>query len=229
MKDSFPLLDNLGAIYTAARQADDGECCMVAPSPELNDAIKVELSRLRKRDLGPMIKVQDREAAGLNDGLIYPGDMFPVGTPLRIARRAAAERVAPCAARCALLSCWPISATNLWWQTRKHFEDLFFSTGVIPTGSVREYFREVTNGLIDIQGEVVGPLSPCRKTMANYANGASGTGDCPRMPAPWRGMPPCWPTRTSTSRPYDNDGDGFVDAFIVIHAGPGGEVDRQQE
>jgi len=24
--------------------------------------------------------------------------------------------------------------------------------------------------------------------------------------------------------PYDNDGSGFVDAFIVVHAGPGSEV-----
>ena len=221
MKDSFPLLDNLGAIYTAARQADDGECCMVAPSPELNDAIKVELSRLRKRDLGPMIKVQDREAAGLNDGLIYPGDMFPVGTPLRIARRAAADK-SPLRGTVRIIIVLAQFSDKPMVQTKKHFEDLFFSSGVIQTGSVREYFLEVTNGLIDIQGEVAGPYT-LPKTIKEYANGASGTG-------------PTAPNARTMARdaaelanvdinftPYDNDGDGFVDAYIVVHSGQGGE------
>jgi immune inhibitor A len=60
--------------------------------------------------------------------------------------------------------------------------------------------------------------------MAAYAHGAAGTG-------------PALPNAQTMARdaviasdpdvdftPYDNDGNGYVDAFIVIHAGAGGEV-----
>jgi len=221
MDNESVLLSNLAAIYAAARQNTDGECCMVAPSPDLNDAIKEEISRLRRRELGPMLKVQDRQAPGLNDGLIYPGDMFPVGTPLSIARRAAAER-APLRGVVRIIIVLAQFSDKALGQTAAHFQDLFFSTGVIPTGSVREYFKEVTNGAIDIQGQIAGPYT-LPKTLKEYANGASGTG-------------PTAPNARTMARdaaelanadidftPYDNDGDGFVDAFIVIHAGRGGE------
>ena len=33
----------------------------------------------------------------------------------------------------------------------------------------------------------------------------------------------CWPIPAVDFAPYDNDGNGFVDAFIVVHAGPGAE------
>jgi immune inhibitor A len=109
-------------------------------------------------------------------------------------------------------------------QTAAHFNDLFFSTGVLPHGSVKEYYREVTNGLVDIVGEVVGPYQ-LPQTLAWYANGNFGIGR---------------PSGTARANimahdaavvadphvnfaPYDNDGNGFVDAFIVVHAGSGGE------
>jgi M6 family metalloprotease-like protein len=108
--------------------------------------------------------------------------------------------------------------------TADHIRDLFFSTGVLPNGSVKEYYRGVTNGLVDITGEVAGPLR-MPQTLAWYANGNFGTGR---------------PTGTTRARdlandaavaadpgvnfgPYDNDGNGFVDAFIIVHAGGGGE------
>ena len=40
--------------------------------------------------------------------------------------------------------------------TVAHFEELFFSTGQVATGSVREYYTEATNGLVTIAGQVVG-------------------------------------------------------------------------
>ena len=96
---------------------------------------------------------------------------------------------------------------------------------MLPHGSVKEYYAEVTGGLVDIAGEVVGPYR-MPQTLAWYANGnfghrpaAAATTRAATWPRTRR--PP--PTRTSTSRPYDNDGNGFVDAFIVVHAGRGGE------
>jgi immune inhibitor A len=109
-------------------------------------------------------------------------------------------------------------------QTAAHFQQLFFSTGVIPTKSVREYYTDVTHGIIDIQGQVVGPFR-MPQTLAAYAHGASGVGrHAAERLDQWRGMRLLPPTRPSTSRRSTTTATGFVDAFIVIHAGAGGEV-----
>ena len=60
-------------------------------------------------------------------------------------------------------------------QTAAHFNDLFFSTGVLPHGSVKEYYAEVTGGLVDIVGEVEGPFR-LPQTLAWYANNNFGIG-----------------------------------------------------
>jgi immune inhibitor A len=58
---------------------------------------------------------------------------------------------------------------------KERFKDLFFSTGKIPTGSVIEYYQDVSGGKISITGEVVGPFRMPR-TMKKYANNESGMG-----------------------------------------------------
>ena len=45
--------------------------------------------------------------------------------------------------------------------TPQHFQDLFFSTGKMPHGSVREYYTEVTDGLITSPAKWSG-RSACR-------------------------------------------------------------------
>jgi immune inhibitor A len=52
---------------------------------------------------------------------------------------------------------------------KQRFEDLWFSTGKIPTGSVTEYYQEVSNGKISLTGEVVGPFT-LSQNQAYYAN-----------------------------------------------------------
>ncbi|KAF3002949.1 hypothetical protein E8E13_003957 [Curvularia kusanoi] len=97
-------------------------------------------------------------------------------------------------------------------------KELWFSTGHIPTGSVTEYYSEVSNNAVSLTGEVIGPFT-LKDNMAHYANGQSGRG---------------WPGPNSQNmadeafeavkdktdlKPYDNDGNGYVDAFVVVHAG----------
>jgi len=53
--------------------------------------------------------------------------------------------------------------------TKQRMEDLWFSTGKIPTGSVTEFYQEVSNGRISFTGEVVGPFT-LSKNQAYYAN-----------------------------------------------------------
>lgn len=54
--------------------------------------------------------------------------------------------------------------------TKQRMEDLWFSTDrKIHTGSVAEYYSEVSNGAVEITGEVVGPFMLSKK-MAYYSN-----------------------------------------------------------
>lgn len=56
-------------------------------------------------------------------------------------------------------------------STKQRMEDLWFSTErKVPTGSVAEYYSEVSNGAVTLTGEVVGPftLSHKKSYYANY-------------------------------------------------------------
>ncbi len=218
-------LENITNIYRQARENETDECCMVAPSPELRDQIKQELEQLRNSTsdtVANLLQVRDKTAPGLNDGLIYPGGLFPVGTPLHIARAAAANR-APLRGTLQVIVVLVEFSDRAMAQNQQHFQDLFFSVGVLPNGSVKEYYREVTNNLVDITGTVVGPYQ-LPMTLQQYANGGSGTGSAlPNARTMARDAAIAADPNVNFG-PYDNDGDGFVDAFIVIHAGAGAEV-----
>ena len=150
--------------------------CCVAPSPQLRERIRERLRGINEAPgigLGGRIVVQPQQRPGFNDGLIIPGSEYPLGTPLRIVRRAAAAR-APLRGAVRVIVVL-VDFTDAPMAARPdHFRDLFFSTGKIPTGSVREYFTEVSHGLLTLAGEVVGPYRLPR-TLAVYAGGKAGT------------------------------------------------------
>jgi immune inhibitor A len=221
-RDDKELVELLGRVQ-AFRAADPARCA-VAPSPELSERIKAAMSVLEAQAddlLESRLRLRlEPQRLGFNDGLIVPPEDFEAGTPLEAMRDGAADR-APLrgTVRVVVLVEFPDRPLTV---TAEHFRDLFFSTGVVPTGSVREYYTEVTNGLVTIDGEVVGPYT-MPQTLAQYAHGESGVGDV-------------LPNATTMARdaalaadpdvdftPYDNDGNGFVDAFIVVHAGSGAE------
>jgi immune inhibitor A len=107
-------------------------------------------------------------------------------------------------------------------HNQAHFKKLFFSQGQMQNGSVREYFADVTGGRVHITGDVVGPfLMP--KRITEYAHGASGTGNALPNARTLALDAAVAANPVVDFSPYDNDGNGFVDAFIVIHAGAGAE------
>lgn len=201
----------------------EAPCLLVPPSPELKDKLIKDLDKLRKREgvASSMLTLREEKSVGLDDGLIYPGTMFPLGTTAAVASNAAADR-APLRGTVRVAVILVNFSDRALALPASHFNDLFFSIGAVPTGSVREYYREVTNNLVDIQGQVVGPIT-LSHPMAYYANGASGIG--PAAPNA-RNMAQ---EAAQLANPlinfsgYDNDGDGFVDAFVLIHAGGGAE------
>ncbi|HXR30836.1 MAG TPA: M6 family metalloprotease domain-containing protein, partial [Solirubrobacterales bacterium] len=159
---------------------------------------------------------------GYNDGLIVPGTKFPLGTPPSTIRSAAAER-APLRGVVRVIVVLVDFSDKQMSATPADLEKLFFSQGEMATGSVRDYYKEVTHGLIDIQGEVVGPLRLPQK-LTDYANGEAGIGDTlPSARTMARHAAEAADAKVDFG-PYDNDGNGYVDAFIVVHAGSGAEV-----
>ena len=224
MADRTRWITELRHVHAAARASDDGTRCTVAPSPELKERIKAELAGIRSREGSalPFVRAGEPQRPGLNDGLIVPPEEFPLGTPMSQVRAAALER-APLAGVVRVVVVLVDFPDRHLAHPAAHFQNLFFSLGGVPTGSVREYYREVTHGIVDIHGQVVGPFR-MPQTLAAYAHGASGLGSAV-------------PNATTMARdallaadpavnfaPFDNNGDGFVDAFIVVHAGAAAEV-----
>ena len=213
-------------IYREARVSEDGERCMVAPCPELADQLKKELTTMRGKAKEFMASFQIRASEprhdGFNDGMIFPPEDYPLGASPSMIRGAAAER-APLRGVVRVIVVLVDFSDKPMTQTAAHFEQLFFSTGVIPTKSVREYFTDVTRGLVNIQGQVVGPFR-MPKTLAQYAHGASGTGAALPNARTMERDAVLASNASVNFGLYDNDGNGYVDAFIVVHAGAGAEV-----
>ncbi len=202
--------------------------CAVAPSPELKEKLLAELADVKKRaGASPLATAlglaRGPRRLGFDDGVIIPPEQFPVGTPTRAIRASAAER-APLRGAVRVVVVLVQFSDRAMTQPASHFQELFFSTGVLPNGSVKEYFREVTGGLVDIVGEVAGPFQ-LPQTNAWYANSNFGIGrpsgtaraNIMARDAAVAADP------TINFGQYDNDGNGFVDAFIVVHPGGGGE------
>ena len=199
------------------------ERCLVAPAPQLRARIRERLRRASDAALVPgrRLAVLPQNRPGFNDGLIIPGTEFPLGTGLRTVRRAAAAR-APLRGDVRVIVVLVDFLDAPMTRSADHFRELFFSERKIPTGSVREYFTEVSNNLIKLTGQVVGPHRLPR-TLATYAGGGSGT-DNPAPNARTMARDAAQLANPEVDfAPFDNDGNGFVDAFIVIHAGEGAE------
>ena len=199
------------------------DLCAVAPSPELRARMQGGLSDLRAGAGVPVVLAGDPRRPGFNDGTILPPSAFPPGTPLRTVTSAAAER-APLRGDVRVIVVLVDFTDKRFEVDTGRFQHLFFSTGVIPTGSVTEYYTDVTGGLVHISGEVVGPFT-MPQTLAWYANGNFGIGRPSGEP---RANILAQDAATAADAavdfaPYDNDGNGYVDAFIVVHAGEGGE------
>ena len=199
------------------------ERCKVAPSPEAQERLKDKLREAADRAglSAGQVGLVPLDRGGYNDGLIKPGTDLPLGTPLRVARRGALER-APLRGQVRVLVVLVDFSDKAMTETPQHFEDLFFSTGKLPHGSVREYFKEASGGKITITGEVVGPFR-MPLPLATYGGGGSGT-DNPAPNARTMAREAAVQADAVVDfKPYDNDGNGFVDAFIVVHAGRGAE------
>src|SRR6187431_3335193 len=133
-------------LQQAAMQTEDGQRCLVAPHPNLKKKLDVamkKLSAVTSRGVlnNRVVMGRPYKPVGFNDGLIYPGTEFPVGTPAAVARSAAAS-LGPLRGAVRVIVVLVDFEDKKMTQTKSHFEDLFFSENrKVATGSVREYFR----------------------------------------------------------------------------------------
>lgn len=203
---------------------DGHECCLVSPHPSLLKKMRSELTAVRRRGASlvtEMMTVRRSKPVGMDDGTIFPGDAFPLGTSALTVRRAALDR-APLAGSVRVIVVLVGFPDRAMTRPKSQFEDLFFSLGKLPTGSVRDYYREVSHNIVDIVGEVVGPFQMPKK-LVDYAHGASGIGEVEPNARTMARAAVAAADPSVNFALYDNDGNGYVDAFIVIHAGPGAE------
>jgi len=220
-----PTLDNYLQIMNAAQASHDGQRCMIPPHPDLKKKIIEDLANFRRQYgdnvLFNRLIIGGEHRPGVNDGLIRPGNTFPLGTPLQVARSSRSQQ--PLRGNLKVLVVLVDFSDAPMNTPKSHFDDLFFSLGQIPTGSVKEYYREVTNNLVDISGDVVGPYRLPAK-LTDYANGASGMGTVLPNAQTMAKDAALAIGNAINLQSYDNDGDGYVDAFIVVHAGTGAET-----
>ncbi len=195
------------------------ERCKVAPSPEAQERLKARLKEAADRAglSAGQVGLVPLDRGGYNDGLIKPGTDLPLGTPLRVARRGALDR-APLRGQVRVLVVLVDFSDKPLTATPQHFQDLFFSTGKLPHGSVKEYFKEVSGGKITITGQVVGPFR-MPLPLATYGGGGSGTDNPAPNARTMARQAAVQADPVVDFKPFDNDGNGFVDAFIVVHAG----------
>lgn len=203
--------------------------CYIPPHPDLlartrTAALKVQGSV----NIGGNVKAivhglgGERRFPGMNDGTIFPKSHFEKPTSIMAMSNAALERTPLSGAINVAIILAEFADVKMSVGAKQRLADLFFSTGKIPTGSVTEYFSEVSNGKISLTGEVVGPFT-LSKNQSYYANNNYGRE---------------WPEPNSMTMAnealdaaigkinfgsYDNDGNGYVDAYVVVHAGRAAE------
>jgi immune inhibitor A len=112
-------------------------------------------------------------------------------------------------------------------HSRDHYESLLFSKDTHPTGSMRDYFDQVSLGNVDVIGEVHGWLRLPRD-YDYYTAGQSGTGEYPRNAQ--RMAEDAVDAALQSGVVFRPDLDaleqGAVTALFIVHAGIGAETQQ---
>jgi immune inhibitor A len=114
-------------------------------------------------------------------------------------------------------------------QTQAHYDDMLFSVGTYATGSMRDFYREASYNQLDVIGIVSGSGGPTAgwyrapQPKTYYTDGNFGFGGYPKNAQRLVEDAIALADANVNFADYDNDGDGVVDALVVICAGTGAE------
>ncbi len=192
--------------------------CIVSPSPELEEKILATREQILSGKSAPA-----RGTSKLLDSRSYT---LIVGRPPATrdhtfgSRRREPAPVTGTKRAIVLLVDFPDAQATL---PAAHYEDMLFSTGTYATGSMRDFFHEASYGNLDVIGSVHGWFrAPQPKSY--YTNGDYGFGAYPQNAQKLAEDAIDLANPTVNFAPFDNDGDGEVEALVIICAGTGGEV-----
>jgi len=162
------------------------------------------------------------QTPGLDDGAIFPPSHFPPGTAAEVISNSGINR-APLRGviRVAIVLVDFDDTVMNGPEVMQHFRELFFSTG---SGSVSNYYAEVSGNKISrFEGDIVGPFR-MPHSRSYYANNSYGRGKAaPNSRNMASDAYDAAINALGNLQKYDNDNNGYVDAFIVVHAGSGAE------
>ena len=159
---------------------------------------------------------------GWNDGVIYPPEDLPA-TRSR-ARLSPSQRVALPKAE-GSLNCLVLLvdfADNPGKTDKAHFERLLFDAA--NPNSMHSFYKEMSYGKLTVTGQVTAWLR-MPQPYSYYVDGQSGTGNSfpKNTPGLLQDALTQW-AKANSLKPFDANGDGFVDGLFLVHAGPGAET-----
>lgn len=115
-------------------------------------------------------------------------------------------------------------------ESQSHFNEMLFSKGDYPTGSMRDYYLEASYDKLDVIGLVSGTGGPTAgwyrapKPKSYYTDGNYGFNPYPKNAQKLVEDVIDLATGSVNFADYDNDGDDIVDALVIICAGSGAEA-----
>lgn len=215
--------------------ADGPTAC--APHPRVIDNIKKQIAKAkilsvadaRIAALAGLLGTPQEERVGFNDGLIYPpGTETPTAGPALVGAKKTrrVSRLHALATGQQTLNCLVLLvdfSDNHGTKSAAHYEKLLFDQ--TDPNSMASFYRELSYGQLNVTGRVV-PWIRAPKPYSYYTAGASGTGSYPRnTPGLLEEVLNKWASTSGNSfKPFDVNGDGYLDGLFLIHAGRGAEA-----
>lgn len=107
------------------------------------------------------------------------------------------------------------------------FDEKLFSVGTTATGSMRDYYKEVSYGTFDISGTVTTKWYRAPQVYNYYVNyqGGINQGTYPNNAQKLAEDVVNLANTDIDFSQYDSNGDGYVDGLFIVHAGGGAEAD----
>lgn len=200
--------------------------CLMPPSPELEERIIATQAALRAGQAIP--------ASGAN------GQYLDLSTYALIKSRPpvtrgdsfltkSIERAPITGTRKALVLLVDFS-DNAATTSQQHYKDMMFSSGTYATGSMRDFYWEASYHKLTVTGEVAGAGGVtvgwfrAAQPKSYYTNNNNGFGTYPQNAQRLVEEAVDLASGIVNFADYDNDGDGIVDALVIIAAGSGAEV-----
>ncbi len=203
----FFVMSGFAPAVPAAGAADSGGPCPMPPSPDLLTRLGKERVAELAGDFRPEKELY--VAARQERGLAKSAQVTGTGTCLVI-----------------LLE-WTDHPADKVSHPNSEYVDMMFSTGAYPTGSMNDYYREISHGLYGVQGTVHGwaqdddPYSSITPTDYYQVRDLMREAVLQLDPVIDYSQ---FDNDGPDGVPNSGDDDGRVDALFFVHAGPGREA-----